>query len=32
MRHEAQVNEAMRRQREAQRRAVEAQDGVRLGR
>jgi hypothetical protein len=32
VRHEAQVNEAMRRQREAQRRAVEAQDGVRLGR
>lgn len=32
VRHEAQVNEAMRRQREAQRRAAEAQDGVRLGR
>ncbi|SFK40268.1 hypothetical protein [Falsiroseomonas stagni] len=32
LRHEAQVNEAQRRQREATRRAVEAQDGVRLGR
>lgn len=31
-RHEAQVNEARRRQRDATRRAVEAQDGVRLGR